>query len=102
RRRRLHPGGRQRRVPCSRSAHRRACDPRRCGGGYDPVSPAPEVSVQLVAKVLVVSDGVHEGTREDRAGPKVVQRLNEAGWAGRARGWSGDSAGGGGRCWTTG
>jgi molybdenum cofactor synthesis domain-containing protein len=45
------------------------------------VSPAPEVSVPLVAKVLVVSDGVHEGTREDRAGPKVVQRLNDAGWA---------------------
>jgi molybdenum cofactor synthesis domain-containing protein len=45
------------------------------------VSPAPEVSVQLVAKVLVVSDGVHEGTREDRAGPKVVARLVEAGWA---------------------
>ena len=44
------------------------------------MSPAPEVSVQLVAKVLVVSDGVHEGTREDRAGPKVVQRLNDAGW----------------------
>ena len=45
------------------------------------MSPAPEVNVHLVAKVLVVSDGVHEGTREDRAGPKVVQRLNEAGWA---------------------
>ena len=37
--------------------------------------------MHLVAKVLVVSDGVHEGTREDRAGPKVVQRLNDAGWA---------------------
>jgi molybdopterin adenylyltransferase len=45
------------------------------------VTSAPEVRVPLVAKVLVVSDGVHEGTREDRAGPKVVQRLNEAGWA---------------------
>ena len=45
------------------------------------MSPAPEVNVHLVAKVLVVSDGVHEGTREDRAGPKVVQRLNDAGWA---------------------
>jgi len=44
------------------------------------VSPAPEINVHLVAKVLVVSDGVHEGTREDRAGPKVVQRLNDAGW----------------------
>jgi molybdopterin adenylyltransferase len=45
------------------------------------MTPAPEVNVHLVAKVLVVSDGVHEGTREDRAGPKVVQRLNDAGWA---------------------
>ena len=45
------------------------------------MSPAPEVNVHLVAKVLVVSDGVHEGTREDRAGPKVVQRVNVAGWA---------------------
>ena len=43
------------------------------------MTPAPEVNVHLVAKVLVVSDGVHEGTREDRAGPKVVQRLNDAG-----------------------
>jgi molybdenum cofactor synthesis domain-containing protein len=39
------------------------------------------VGVELVAKVLVVSDGVHEGTREDRAGPKVVGRLQHAGWA---------------------
>ena len=39
------------------------------------------VGVELVAKVLVVSDGVHEGTRDDKAGPKVVERLNEAGWA---------------------
>jgi molybdenum cofactor synthesis domain-containing protein len=38
------------------------------------------VGVALVAKVLVASDGVHEGTREDKAGPKVVERLNEAGW----------------------
>jgi molybdenum cofactor synthesis domain-containing protein len=37
--------------------------------------------VELVAKVLVVSDGVHAGTRDDKAGPKVVERLNEAGWA---------------------
>ena len=44
------------------------------------MSPAPEVSVDLVAKVLVVSDGVHEGTRQDSAGPKVVTRLNDAGW----------------------
>jgi molybdenum cofactor synthesis domain-containing protein len=39
------------------------------------------VGVELVAKVLVVSDGVHAGTRDDKAGPKVVERLNEAGWA---------------------
>ncbi len=35
----------------------------------------------LAAKVLVVSDGVHHGTRVDRAGPKVVQRLVDAGFA---------------------
>jgi molybdopterin adenylyltransferase len=45
------------------------------------MSPAPTVSVALVAKVLVVSDGVHEGTREDHAGTKVVARLIDAGWA---------------------
>ena len=45
------------------------------------MSPAPEVSVDLVAKVLVVSDGVIAGTRVDNAGPKVVARLVEAGWA---------------------
>jgi molybdopterin adenylyltransferase len=45
------------------------------------VTPAPEVSVALVAKVLVVSDGVMGGTRIDNAGPKVVARLVEAGWA---------------------
>ena len=39
------------------------------------------VDVELVAKVLVVSDGVHEGTRDDKAGPKVVERLQDAGWA---------------------
>jgi molybdenum cofactor synthesis domain-containing protein len=39
------------------------------------------VGVELVAKVLVVSDGVHEGTRDDKAGPKVVERLTDAGWA---------------------
>jgi molybdopterin adenylyltransferase len=35
----------------------------------------------LAAKVLVVSDGVHHGTRVDRAGPKVVTRLVDAGFA---------------------
>jgi molybdenum cofactor synthesis domain-containing protein len=35
----------------------------------------------LAAKVLVVSDGVAEGTRVDNAGRKVVDRLVEAGYA---------------------
>jgi molybdenum cofactor synthesis domain-containing protein len=39
------------------------------------------VKIDLVAKVLVCSDGVSEGTREDRAGPKVVERLADAGFA---------------------
>ncbi|MFI5052727.1 MAG: molybdenum cofactor biosynthesis protein B [Acidimicrobiia bacterium] len=34
-----------------------------------------------LAKVLVVSDGVVAGTRQDNAGPKVVARLVEAGFA---------------------
>jgi molybdenum cofactor synthesis domain-containing protein len=38
------------------------------------------MSVELVAKVLVVSDGVAAGTRDDRAGPKVVAQLVEAGF----------------------
>jgi molybdenum cofactor synthesis domain-containing protein len=41
----------------------------------------PGVPVELVAKVLVVSDGVHAGTRDDKAGPRLVARLAEAGWA---------------------
>jgi molybdenum cofactor synthesis domain-containing protein len=45
------------------------------------VSPAPEVKVDLVAKVLVVSDGVVAGTRVDNAGPKVTKLFNDAGWA---------------------
>ena len=39
------------------------------------------MSVTLTAKVLVVSDGVSEGTRVDRAGPKVVARLVDAAFA---------------------
>ncbi len=39
------------------------------------------MSDQLAAKVLVVSDGVAEGTRVDNAGRKVVERLVEAGFA---------------------
>jgi molybdopterin adenylyltransferase len=34
----------------------------------------------LLAKVLVVSDGVAAGTREDNSGPKLVDRLVEAGF----------------------
>jgi molybdopterin adenylyltransferase len=44
------------------------------------VSPR-SVGVTLVAKVLVVSDGVMDGTREDNAGRKVVARLTDAGFA---------------------
>ncbi len=44
------------------------------------MTPAPEVGVDLVAKVLVASDGVMAGTRVDNAGPKVVARLVDAGW----------------------
>jgi molybdenum cofactor synthesis domain-containing protein len=39
------------------------------------------MSVALAAKVLVVSDGVAHGTREDRAGPEIVARLVDAGFA---------------------
>jgi molybdopterin adenylyltransferase len=39
-----------------------------------------DVRVALVAKVLVVSDGVMEGSRVDNAGNKVKERLLEAGW----------------------
>jgi len=37
--------------------------------------------VTLAAKVLTVSDGVAAGTREDRSGPALVDRLGEAGFA---------------------
>jgi molybdopterin adenylyltransferase len=36
--------------------------------------------VKLTAKVLVVSDGVADGTRVDNAGRKVAARLGEAGY----------------------
>ena len=39
------------------------------------------VAPELAAKVLVCSDGVAEGSRVDRAGPKIVARLEEAGFA---------------------
>ena len=38
------------------------------------------MTVQLRAKVLVVSDGVVAGTRTDNAGPTVVARLTDAGF----------------------
>lgn len=34
----------------------------------------------LHAKVLTVSDGVIQGTREDRSGEALVQQLTDAGW----------------------
>ena len=46
----------------------------------DPHPPAVGTP-HLEAKVLVVSDGVVAGTRTDAAGPKVVARLAEAGFA---------------------
>ncbi len=39
------------------------------------------MSTQPAAKVLVVSDGVADGTRVDNAGRKVVERLTAAGFA---------------------
>ncbi|MFV0316343.1 MAG: molybdenum cofactor biosynthesis protein B [Microthrixaceae bacterium] len=40
----------------------------------------PESSVECVAKVLTVSDGVAAGTREDTGGPAVVDFLTAAGF----------------------
>jgi len=37
--------------------------------------------VNLAAKVLTVSDGVIHGTREDKSGQALVDRLAAAGWA---------------------
>ena len=42
-------------------------------------SPSPEPAV-LRAKVLTVSDGVHAGTRDDRSGRALVERLGEHGF----------------------
>ena len=39
-----------------------------------------DASRPLAAAVIVVSDGVVGGTREDRAGPALVRRLTEAGF----------------------
>lgn len=36
---------------------------------------------RLHAKVLTVSDGVASGTRDDRSGRALVERLTEAGWS---------------------
>ncbi len=33
------------------------------------------------AAVLTISDSVHEGTREDRSGPAVQERLEQLGWS---------------------
>ena len=40
----------------------------------------PETADLLRAKVLVVSDGVIAGTREDRSGPALAALLVDAGW----------------------
>lgn len=40
---------------------------------------ADDVTAGLEAKVLTVSDGVVEGTRDDRSGPALVDRLTRAG-----------------------
>ncbi len=37
--------------------------------------------MKLEAKVLTVSDGVIHGTREDKSGQALVERLTSAGWA---------------------
>jgi molybdenum cofactor synthesis domain-containing protein len=39
------------------------------------------MTAELAAKVLTVSDGVAAGTREDRSGHALVERLGEAGFA---------------------
>lgn len=36
---------------------------------------------QLQARIVIVSDGVAAGTRQDRAGPLLVERLHQAGFA---------------------
>lgn len=36
---------------------------------------------EVAARILVVSDGVAAGEREDRAGPRLAERLAEAGFA---------------------
>ena len=43
----------------------------------------PTTGGQRTAKVIVVSDGVVDGTRDDRGGPAVTERLTEAGFDGR-------------------
>ncbi len=43
--------------------------------------PVSVVSVDLEAKVLTVSDSVHDGTREDRSGPALSATLERHGFA---------------------
>jgi molybdenum cofactor synthesis domain-containing protein len=38
------------------------------------------VTVRLRAKILTVSDGVVAGTRQDRSGPALADRLRASGW----------------------
>jgi len=41
----------------------------------------PDAGRPFRAAVLTVSDGVHQGTREDRSGPEAVELLRAAGFA---------------------
>src|SRR5581483_6659529 len=43
--------------------------------------PRPDRVMALVAKILTVSDGVADGTREDRSGRALADRLVEGGFA---------------------
>lgn len=45
-----------------------------------PDAPAPPPGAARAAKVVVVSDGVVAGTRQDRSGPALAARLAEAGF----------------------
>jgi molybdenum cofactor synthesis domain-containing protein len=47
---------------------------------HEHVSVIYNSSVQMAAKILIVSDSVSAGTREDGAGPLLSERLREAGF----------------------
>ncbi len=50
-------------------------------GHTEGVSTSAEPTPGLLAKIVTVSDGVFHGTREDRSGDVLAERLAEAGWA---------------------